>query len=115
MANRQHVDLFINRSLAGASESYKLHSNAVGVFVSGIFDGAELKLRVNPVSDKDDPAFPSEWYDHPDAIFTDLTENEVKFWTNADLAESWIDAFLSNPGDNTALNMRLRPRTVAVV
>lgn len=112
--NKQHIDFFIGQSTAGPSTAYKVLCTSVGLFASGVFDGAELKLQVNPVKDPEDDLFASQWYDHPDAIFTEATEADVKFWVNADLAETWIRGMISNPGDNTLLNLMLRPRTFAL-
>ena len=109
----QHIDLLLAQDDDGESEVFRTPlCTSVGLFASGVFDGATLKFLVNPVVDKLDAAYPNEWYEHPDGIFTDLTEDAVKFWTNADLAETWMKATVENAGDNTLLNLRVRPRTV---
>lgn len=108
-------DFFMHQTTDFKSVPVRMHASKIGLFCSGIFDGATVRLEVSPERDLAQDPDTMEWFDHPEGIFTDATETEQRFWNNADLAEVWVRGVLENAGGNTDLTFRARTRPNGVV
>jgi len=102
-------DFFVNQTEDAVTEPIKRQVLDVALFAAGVFDGAILSIQVSPDELNEDPELMT-WFDHPNGMFTDETEDEVRFWNNADFAEVYIRAKLSNATANTSVSLKMRPR-----
>lgn len=102
-------DFFLSQTVNIATTPIKRQVLDVALFCWGVFDGAEALIQVSPSALEVDPE-DMIWFDHPSGIFTDATEDEIRFWNNADLAEVYIRGVIRNAGGSTDLNLSMRPR-----
>lgn len=113
MENANFLDLLVDATENTTTTPQKVHILSVGLFASGEFDGAEITFEVSPddVFDTELYASPddAQWFTHPQGIFTEQD------WRNADLADVWVRARLTNAGGATEVTLKLRPRNTSVI
>ena len=108
--SEESEDFFIANAVDAKTFPVKKHILDVALFAYGIFDGASIRLEVSPDPLDDEDPETMTWFDHPSGTFTDATEDEKRFWNNADLADVYIRAVQENSTPNTMLNFKMRPR-----
>lgn len=113
MANENWIDLLENQTEDVTTSPVRAKILDMGIFAYGEFDGATLKIQVSPDDVMNTELYASpddaEWFDHPDATFTEKT------YINGDFAETWMRAVLSGSGGLTDVTLKLRPRVEAVI
>ena len=99
-------DFFINQSTDQKTLPERYHITQVALFASGIFAGATVRLEVSPdeyIPGETDPD-EMKWFTNPEGIYTE------EVWNNADLAELWVRATLSDASEDTLVSFKMRPR-----
>lgn len=111
--NKNWIDLLVNQTEDITTDPQRVQIGDMMVFVSGNFDGAQVKLQLSPddVMNTDLYATPdaAEWFDAPEATFDD------KGMINADIGEVWFRAVQSGSGLATDVSLKLRPRVEQVI
>lgn len=103
-------NFFINQTEDAKTFPVKKNVLDVSLFASGVFDGATVSIQVSPDDLNSENPDAMTWFDHPDGMFTDATQDEKRFWNNADFAEVYIRAILFNSGASTSISLKMRPR-----
>jgi hypothetical protein len=111
--NKNWFDLFVNQTTDAVTEPQFAQILDFGIFASGEFDGATVKIQISPDDVMNTDLYPTpddaEWFDHNEAMFTDKT------YVNGDLSEAWFRGVVENAGGATNVSLKMRPRVEASI
>jgi len=101
--NPHHIDLLKDQTVNVEGPASKLKAGTNALLLGGVFDGAIVKLQVQPSGS-------TRWYDRPAGTFTVVGLVDTQFWLNSALPEGKVRGTVTNAGAGTNIEeFLLRP------